>query len=260
MDINPLSITSITSQAQLSGIATVVTIRFAYDWQAGDYTGSVTYTAPELVKQFGSIEEVIKAPFCLTARQATRLAEYWCQRLSVPQYTATLEADRSISNISLGDMVDITHPHLPGGSATGALVTGREFNPESGGLTLWLLLPAQTLPAVTLSGFATRVIQPATSKSNWQPAAGDLGVTVLDEKGNIKTGAIATLDGLKTTTSDVSGLALFTRLANGKHTVTITATGYQTATMEFNLNGTPVEASVRLAMQAATTGRVPPPI
>ena len=246
MTLSPLSIAQTKATATLSAIATVVTIRYAYDWQAADYNGSVTYTAAEQVKQFGRIEKVVEAPFCATSRQACRLAQYWTQRLSLPQYLATIETDRSCSNIQIADRIELIHPHLPGGYTDGALVTGREYNPETGAVTLDLLLPAVLLPEVTLSGYSSRVTQAPKAGGKWQPVPGDAGITVLDDKGTVITGAIVTLDGTTKTTSDGSGLALFNGLSAGKHTITITFTGYQPVTMDITSNGTPVESSIRL--------------
>lgn len=232
MDITPLSIASATSQAQLSAIATVLTIRFGYDWQAQDFTGSVTYTAPEQVKQFGSIERIIEAPFCPTARQATRLAEYWCSRLSVPQYIATIEADRSISHITLGDRVDIIHPHLPGGSTAGALVTGREFNPESGGLTLYLLLPASSLPTVQMSGYSGRFVQSVPKGTKVTTGSGTISLIIADDNGTPLAGAIATIDGTTSATADASGRVEFKNVAKGKHSIEVRQAGHDPFTLE----------------------------
>ena len=232
MTLPPISISLVQSAVSLASIATVVTVRFGYDWQAGDYTGSVTYTAPEQVKQFGSIEKIIEAPFCATARQASRLAEYWTQRLSVPQYTATIETDRSNRNVQVADRISLVHPHLPGGSADGALVTGREYNPETGALTLFALLPSTTLPAVQLSGYAGKFTQKAPAGTKVTIGNGTIDLIIADDKGTVLAGAMATLDGTTTTTADASGRVLFTGVAKGDHTIEVRANGYETFTLE----------------------------
>lgn len=232
MVITPLSITSATSTATLAVIATVVTVRFGYDWQAADYTGSVTYTAPEQVKQFGSIERIIEAPFCATARQACKLAEYWTQRLSVPQYTATIETDRSNAAVQIAERISLIHPHLPGGATNDALVTGREYNPETGTLTLDCLLPAATLPAVQLSGYSGKFTQKAPTGTKVTIGSGTIDLIIADDKGTVLAGAMATLDGTTTTTADASGRVLFTGVAKGSHTIEVRANGYETFTLQ----------------------------
>ena len=233
--LQPLTVSSVQSDSALASIATTVTIRYGYDWQAGDYTGSVTYTAPEQVKQFGSIERIIEAPFCATARQASRLAEYWTQRLSVPQYTATIETDRSNRHVQVADRISLVHPHLPGGSADGALVTGREYNPETGALTLFALLPSTTLPAVQLSGYAGKFTQKAPAGTKVSIGNGTIDLIIADDNGTVLAGAMATLDGTATTTADASGRVLFTGVAKGEHTIEVRANGYEAFTLQVSV-------------------------
>ena len=235
MILPPLSIASAQSTSSLAAIATVVTVRFGYDWQAADYTGSVTYTAPEQVKQFGSIERIVEAPFCATGRQASRLAEYWCQRLSVPQYTVTIEADRSVKAVQVADRIDLNHPHLPGGETTGALVAGREYNPETGTVTLTCLLPATTLPAVQLSGYSGKFTQQAPAGTRVTTGNGTIDLIIADDKGTVLAGAMATLDGTTTTTADASGRVLFTGVASGSHTIEVRANGYEAFTLQVDV-------------------------
>lgn len=239
MTLSPLSITTVQATATLAAIATVITVRFGYDWQAGDYTGSVTYTAPEQVKQFGSIEKVIEAPYCATARQACRLAEYWTQRLSVPQYTATIETDRSNNAVQIADRISLAHPHLPSTSLgersqneAEGMVTGREYNPETGALTLFCLLPSANLPAVRLSGYSGKFTQKAPTGTKVTTGNGTIDLIISDDKGAVLSGAMATLDGTTTTTADASGRVLFTGVAKGNHTIEIRANGYETFTLQ----------------------------
>jgi len=229
--IASLSIISTQCSSTLANIATVVTVRFCYDWQANDYTGSVTYSAPEQVKQYGAIEHIIEAPYCATARQACRLAEYWCKRLSVPQYTATIETDRSNASVQVSDRISLSWPHLPNGFVEDALVTGREYNPETGALSLICLLPAATLPAVELSGYAGKFTQTTPSGTKVTVGNGTIDLIIADDKGTVLAGAMATLDGTVTTTADASGRVLFSNVASGNHTIEVRANGYDT----FNL-------------------------
>lgn len=255
MIISALAITSVQASSVLTDIATVVTVRFGYDWQADDYTGSVTYAAPEQVRRFGSIERVIEAPFCSNARAASRVAEYWCQRLSVPQYTANIDADRSINAIRVSDEVDIDHPYLPGGYVIGALVTGREYNPETGAVTLVLLLPSPTLPAVELTGYSGRFVQSSAAAVQYSLASGDLLIT-LTAGSTPLSGVTVTIDGTSTTSSDISGVAVFRALSTGKHSVVMTAAGYQPMAVEVTVAGVPVELSLQMqktTVQAVTS-------
>ena len=232
MKLSPLTIISSISTATLSAIATVVAVRYGYDWQANDYTGSVTYSAPEQVKQYGAIEQIIEAPYCATARQACSLAEYWCKRLSVPQYTATIESDRSNVSVQVSDRISLSWPHLPNGFIEDALVTGREYNPETGALSLICLLPAATLPTVELSGYAGKFTQTTPSGTKVTVGNGTIDLIIADDKGTVLAGAMATLDGSTTTTADASGRVLFTNVSKGDHTIEIRANGYETFTLQ----------------------------
>lgn len=225
--IPPLSVNSVVSASSLDAIATVVTVRFGYDWQAGDYTGSVTYTAPEQVKQYGNIERVIEAPFCATGRQACLIAEYWCQRLSVPQYTANIETDRSNRGVQIASRISLNHPHLPGGSVDNALIINREYNPETGSLSLTALLPSAVLPVVELSGYSGKFTQQASSGTQVTIGPDSIDLILTGSNGVVLGGAIAVLDGTAAATADASGRVVFTGVSAGSHTVEVRATGYE---------------------------------
>lgn len=233
MILDPLSITSVSASSRLGDIATVVTVRFAYDWATGDSTGSVTYQAPEQIKLFGVIEKVIEATFCPTGRQACRLAEYWCKRLSAPQYMASIESDRCNASAQISDQISLVHPNLPGGSIVDVLITGREYNPETGDLTLTALVPPVSTPAVKLSGHSGRFTPKVLSGTKVvSSGSGTIDLVISDDSGTPLAGALATLDGGVSATADASGRVVFKRVATGKHVVEVRATGYEVFTME----------------------------
>lgn len=225
-EIKPLSVSSVSATAVLDDIATLITVRFCYDWHAGDYTGSVTYSAPEQIKMFGRIERIIEAPFCPTARAACRIAEYWTRRLAVPSWNVSIDVDRSARLVQTGDKVSLVHPYLPGGRVVASLITSREYNPETGSVVLNMLVAAQLVPEVVLTGYAGKFTQAATSGTSVVVIAGRVELTIADDAGNILSGAVATLDGGISATSDSSGKAVFTNVPPGNHNIEIISKGY----------------------------------
>lgn len=232
LSIPRAAISSVSSEAGLDGIATMVTVRFGYDWAAGDYTGSVTYHAPEAVKRFGSVERGIEAPWCPTPRQAARLAEAHCKRLSGARWTTTLDGDRSLAGIDPGELVSTAHPTLPGGSVAPALVTGIDRDHETGAMTLVLDHPAAPAEAVKLSGWSGRFTPQTPAGTKVVIGQGTITLTIADDAGKPLSGAVAVLDGTKTAIADASGRVAFSGVKAGKHTIEIRATGYAPYSIE----------------------------
>jgi len=226
------AISAVSSNARLDDIATVVTVRFGYDWAAGDYTGSVTYHAPEAIKVYGSIEEVIEAPWCPTPRQAARLAEAHCKRLSGARWETTLDGDRSLAGIEVGSTVAASYPLLPGGVVSGALVTGIDRDHETGAMTLTLDHPAGPAEAVEIAGWSGRFTTAAPAGTKVVIGQGSISLTIADDTGAALSGAVAILDGTKTAIADASGRVTFSGVKSGKHTIEIRATGYAPYTIE----------------------------
>jgi len=222
--------TQISAKTQLSDIATIVTVNYGYDWADSDYIGSVTYTAAEQVKQYGEIETTIEAPYCPTARQASRIAAYWCARLAIPQWSTVLTCDRSAAGVTLGGRISATHPQLPV-AADEVVVTRREYSPANGELMLTVDLPSEPLPTVALTGSSGRLTLTSPVGVTVLYSANKAIVTITDDDGNPLAGAICTMDSGQTVTSDSSGIAVFTA-STGKHTIEVRATGYDTFTME----------------------------
>jgi hypothetical protein len=219
------AISSVLSESRMDGIATVVTVRFGYDWAVGDFTGSVTYHASEAVKQFGSVEKIIDAPWCPSSRQAAHLAEAWCKRLAGPRWTSTIDGDISLADISPGAIVAASHPLLPEGQITGGLATGIDRDYESGAMTITVDYPAGPAPAVEIHGYSGRFTQAAPVGTKVVIGAGSITLVIADDSGKILSGAIATMDGTQTAIADASGRVTFSGLSAGKHKIEIRASG-----------------------------------
>jgi hypothetical protein len=232
ISISRAAVASVTSETGLNDISTVITVRFGYDWAAGDYTGSVTYHAPEEIKRYGRIERVIEAPWCPSARQAARLAEVWCKRVAGARWTTTVDGDRSLSAIDVGAIASLSHTLLPGGQLSSALVMAIDRNHESGAMNLTLDSAAASPPAVEISGWSGRFTPTSPSGTTVVIGAGVITLVIADDKGKTLPGAIAVLDGGKTATADASGRVVFRGVATGKHTIEIRATGYAPYTIE----------------------------
>jgi hypothetical protein len=230
--ISRAAVSSVSSESRLDDVATVVTVRFGYDWAAGDYTGSVTYHAPEAAKIYGRIERIIEAPWCPTPRQAARLAEAHCKRLSGARWVTTLDGDRSLADIEVGSLVSSTHRLLPGGSVTGALVTGIDRDHASGVMTLTLDCGAAPAEAVEIAGWSGRFTPAAPVGTKVVIGKGVITLTIADDKGQVLSGSVAVLDGDRTAIADASGRVAFSGVSYGKHTVEIRATGYTPYTIE----------------------------
>jgi len=234
----PLSraaISSVSSDARLNDIATVVTVRFGFDWAKNDYAGSVTYHAPEAIKVHGRIEEVIEAAWCPTPRQAARLAEAHCRRRSGARWEITLDGDRSLSAVNPGDTVSTVHPLLPGGAVSGALVTGIDRDHGAGAMTLTLDHPAGPVVAVEIAGWSGRFTPQAPTVTRVAIGNGTIPLIIADDAGKPLAGAIATLDGEKTAIADASGRVTFSGVKAGKHVVEIRASGYAPFWVEVNV-------------------------
>lgn len=258
MIINQLDITAVRSSVSLDQIATRVTVRFGYDWQASDYSSTVTYLAPEQVRKYGDIERIIDAPFCSGYRQACTIAAYWCARLSVPNYAASISCDRAARSVQVGDLISVSHVYLPGDGVTPARVQGREYTPETGAVDLELLLAASHIPDVVMVGYAGK-FRPATiAAANYRLVAGDLLVSLTDGLRTL-AGATVTLDGSLAGVTDAAGIVVFRALSAGKHQVAITAAGYQSIIVEISVAGIPVELSLTVTktVQAVTTTQIP---
>jgi hypothetical protein len=226
------AVSSVASESRLDDIATVVTVRFGYDWAVGDYTGSVTYHAPEAVKDFGTIERVIEAPWCPTSRQAARIAEAHCKRLAVSRWTITVDGDRSLTAIEVGAPVSATHRLLPAGVVSGALATGIDRDHESGVTTLTLDSAATPPPAVKIAGWSGKFSVAAPTGTKVVIGKGEIALTIANDKGTALPGAVAILDGDRTATADAAGLVVFRAVAAGKHQVEVRAAGYTPYTIE----------------------------
>jgi len=226
------AIRSVQAQSRLDDIATVVTVNFGYDWSQSEYTGSVTYHAPEEIKRYGRVERTLDAPWLPSARQAAMLAAAHCGRYAVPRWTVEITGDRSLSHIDVGELITCAHRLLPGGAVASALVTGIDRDHAAGDMTLTADYPAAPCAGVEIAGWSGRFTPRAQADTQVIIGKGSVTLVIADDSGTAIAGAIATMDGVKTAISDASGRVTFSGVSAGWHSVEIRAAGYAAYTIE----------------------------
>jgi len=230
--ISSRAIRSVRAQSGLDDIATVVTVNFGYDWSAGEYTGSVTYQAPEEIRRYGRVERTLEAPWLPAARQAAMLAAAHCGRYAVPRWTVEITGDRSLSHVNVGERITCAHRLLPGGAVASALVTGIDRDHAAGSMTLTADYPAAPCAGVEIAGWSGRFTPRAPAGTQVIIGKGSVTIIIADDSGTPLPGAIAAMDGVKTAIADASGRVTFSGVSAGRHSVEIRAAGYAAYTIE----------------------------
>ncbi len=176
-------------------------------------------------------------------------------------------------------VVDVTY--TGGNVVVGATVTadGRTATTGANGrATFSNLATGDYTVTVSLTGYDTAtvdvtVVAPVTRQAvklslttstptpSPTPKTATLAVAVSDTDGNVVVGATVTVDG-QTATTGANGSATFSNLATGDYTVTVSLTGYDTATVDVTVVAPVTRQAVKLSLTtcpdevAATTASV----
>jgi hypothetical protein len=131
-----------------------------------------------------------------------------------------------MAEIPPGALISTMHPLLPGGAATGALVTEISRDYLSGAMSITIDYPPAPAPAVQIAGYSGRFRQAAATGTQVVIGDGSISVVIADDSGKILPGAIVTIDGERTAIADIGGRVTFSGLRSGKHSLEVRATGY----------------------------------
>lgn len=199
---NPMS--SGSARSDEADIITELTVRYDYNWAAGNYRLALVLRATDAYERYGYRPAEINARWVVSDRQAVRLGQRWLQYYSRPLWRATINGPGG-APISPGALVNITVSELPVSGEMIALSVIDDL--VNGAVTVETEAPAGQAGSVSL------VSQAALDGGEQTPLLIDADadqavITALDANGDAAPGAVVTIAN-KSVTADANGRAVF---------------------------------------------------
>lgn len=210
-------------RADTSATGLVTELRVLYDWDhaAARYRRAVQLSAPEAVRQYGTLELEWPAPWLRSPRHAEQLGQRMLGWLARPRWRASWAMP--LADIATGAWVDIDHPLSP--------IQGRhrlihaELDTSRATISCTAEAPVGPAPVIETTRLSTAfepLIQPGITVEVAQDA---IIFTARDERGQPLPRALITLDGQASRIADDHGRVSFPA-TRGRHVLLIEASGY----------------------------------
>lgn len=148
--INARDIDRISLSAEVSDIATSLTVRAKRNHALDQSDVTAVLSAQSAVIEYGAAMAELPAPWIETKRAAEIIGRRYLAWRCVPQWRITVETSgNSNMQIQPGEWITLNHPMLPGGTVT-AMAVDSEVDLSNNTVTFTLYHPAQTAPLINL--------------------------------------------------------------------------------------------------------------
>jgi len=204
-------------------LATVLELRYDYDWAAADYRGTLRLSAPSAVHRFGERLARVDLGWVHDARAAIAHGERWLAYRSRPLWRLEARATQNLAQI--GDSITVDHAHS---AINAGVVTRRTWRPTE--TLLQIEAPAGSASAVQVDAIAAGIGVDQITAPEYDYQAGQATVLITDSTGAPIPGARVTLDGGITRSADNQGWVQFS-VAPGNHSLYVQAIGYDPFTL-----------------------------
>lgn len=210
-------------------IYTTLSLRYDYDWSTGEFKKALLLEAPEQIEVFGRVQFTLEAKWLKSPRQAYLLGRRMLGRLSRPRWVGSFTSGNDAAAIPPGVWLTVVHPHVP---APGRMmVMNSELDPSAASVRITVEAIAGDAPEIALAKLSEAYATQLPDGISVTYASGFAAFTIVDEDGKPIVGAMVTLDGDLTLSTDSFGKVSF-QTARGVHHLKIMATGYVTQELD----------------------------